>query len=409
MCKVRLSVLVLVLAFLPATASAGSEHVSYVAHALELIERHALASAAVDWPGHRAEVLARAAAAETSGDAYALIDEALGLLGDRHSFLRRPRAPSVGAVNGAAGGYAGARLDAGSLTVLAVYPHSPAAVAGLARGDRIERVDDEPVTAGNARALHAAASRVGTRLLVRSPGGATRSVTTSPREFSSGLPPAAYWAGERVAVLELPAHAGAGMVPGVGGYAALALEALAAHAGACGWVVDVRLNAGGNMWPMLAAAGPLLGEGELGAFVLKDGERWAWTYESGTVRADGVAMDVARGAPELAPLPPVAVLTSGLTASAGEALAVAFRGRPGARSFGEATAGVPTVNRAFPLPDGATLLLTVGRFADRTGRVYAEPLEPDEVLPVRWDAYGTPDDPLLQAASAWLLAQRNCN
>lgn len=405
---VRLLALVLALGLLPGIALSERESAGYVAHALELIERHALTSEAVDWSSHRARVLARAGEAVSSADAYALIDETLALLGDRHSHLRRPRAPGAGVASGLVGGYAGARPDAGSLTVLAVHPDSPAAAAGLRRGDRIVRVDGEPVTPGNARALHAAASRVGARLLVRSPDGATRTVTTSPRAFAGRLPPAAYRFGERVAVLELPAHSGDGLLPGVGGYAALAHEALAGHADACGWVVDLRLNTGGNMWPMLAAAAPLLGEGELGAFVLKGGERWLWTFAGGTLRADGVAMAAAPDAPALLPSPPVAVLTSGLTASAAEALAVAFRGRPGARSFGEATAGVPAVNRTFPLPDGATLFLTVGRFADRTGRVYEEPLPPDVELPVAWEAFGAPGDPLLVAASGWLLDQPGC-
>lgn len=405
---VRRLALVLALSLLPGIAVSEGEPAGYVAHALELIERHALTSEAVDWPSHRARVLARATRTESKDGVYGLIDETLSLLGDRHSRLQRPRVPNAGVASGVLGGYAGARLDAGSLTVLAVHPDSPAAAAGLVRGDRIVSVDGEPVTPGNARALHAAASRVGARLVVRSPDGATRYVTTSPRAFGGGLPPAAYRFGERVAVLELPAHAGDGMVPGVGGYAALAHEALAGHADACGWVVDLRLNTGGNMWPMLAAAAPLLGEGELGAFALKGGERWAWTYQGGTLRADGVAMAAAPDAPALLPSPPVAVLTSGLTASAGEALVVAFRGRPGARSFGEATAGVPTVNRTFPLPDGATLFLTVGRFADRAGRVYEDPLRPDVELAVAWEAFGAPGDPLLLAASGWLLDQPGC-
>src|SRR5688572_20479446 len=34
-----------------------------------------------------------------------------------------------------------------------------------------------------------------------------------------------------------------------------------------GWIVDVRQNTGGNMWPMLAGVGPVLGEGLAGYFV----------------------------------------------------------------------------------------------------------------------------------------------
>ncbi len=37
-------------------------------------------------------------------------------------------------------------------------------------------------------------------------------------------------------------------------------------AGTCAWIVDLRQNSGGNMWPMIAAVGPLLGGGIVGAF-----------------------------------------------------------------------------------------------------------------------------------------------
>src|SRR5262249_9604085 len=38
----------------------------------------------------------------------------------------------------------------------------------------------------------------------------------------------------------------------------------------CGWVVDLRGNTGGNMWPMLAGIGPVLGDGLAGTFVSTD-------------------------------------------------------------------------------------------------------------------------------------------
>lgn len=39
----------------------------------------------------------------------------------------------------------------------------------------------------------------------------------------------------------------------------------------CGWVVDLRSNGGGNMWPMLAGIGPVMGSGRLGSFRDPDG------------------------------------------------------------------------------------------------------------------------------------------
>lgn len=119
------------------------------------------------------------------------------------------------------------------------------------------------------------------------------------------------------------------------------------RAGACGWVVDLRANTGGHMWTPLASAGPILSDGEVGAFVEADGTRTPWTIESGTPRQ--YADRWGPGEPLAHPMPPVAVLTGPRTASAGEAVAIAFRGRPDTRTFGEPTFGVPTANALPPV------------------------------------------------------------
>jgi hypothetical protein len=36
----------------------------------------------------------------------------------------------------------------------------------------------------------------------------------------------------------------------------------------CGWIVDLRNNGGGNMYPMVAGVGPILGEGVAGYFLI---------------------------------------------------------------------------------------------------------------------------------------------
>jgi Peptidase family S41 len=71
----------------------------------------------------------------------------------------------------------------------------------------------------------------------------------------------------RIGALELPAIVGS--TEQVQGYAASAQHMIREldELGIDGWIVDLRRNTGGNMWPMLAGAGPILGEGELGAFV----------------------------------------------------------------------------------------------------------------------------------------------
>jgi len=165
------------------------------------------------------------------------------------------------------------------------------------------------------------------------------------------------------------------------------------------------------MWPMLAGVGPVLGDGEAGAFVRPGGQRTGWGYRE----ADGVAV-AAGGAvqarPEAPPYrlrtpgPAVAVLTGPQTASSGEFVLLAFRGRPATRSFGEPTAGVPTANQAKRLGDGAELNLTTALGADRTGRTYDQALPPDEAVATDWTRIESPgeDEPVLAAALAWLRA-----
>ena len=143
-----------------------------------------------------------------------------------------------------------------------------------------------------------------------------------------------------------------------------------------GWVVDLRGNGGGSMWPMLAVvAGLLGGDGVIGAFVDRGGKRQPWWLRGSRVGTGRRPQARSRGP---SPLPgPVAVLTDRGTASSGEAVAVAFRGLGGVRSYGAATYGFSTGNESFRLPDGARLLITGVRFADRTGYVYGGPLPPD--------------------------------
>jgi carboxyl-terminal processing protease len=175
----------------------------------------------------------------------------------------------------------------------------------------------------------------------------------------------------------------------------------------CGWILDLRQNGGGDLWPMLAGLGPLLGEGLAGAFVNPDGTQEFWYYEHGQVRQGDeliIQINAASVYTLKAPLPPVAVLTGQGTGSSGEALMVAFRGRPLARSFGRESMGLSTANEIYPLSDGARIYLTVSRFADRTGQTYGGIITPDEYIR---DEAAT-SDTVLEKASAWLLEQDRC-
>lgn len=166
-----------------------------------------------------------------------------------------------------------------------------------------------------------------------------------------------------------------------------------------GWIVDLRGNFGGDMLPMLLGTGPILGDGILGYTAYPDGQMHSWNYEKGRFYYDN-AEDATIKAKEYyqlkKPNPFVAVLTDTLTASSGEALTVAFKGRERTKSFGYKTYGVSTSNEKFVLSDGSNMLITVAVFADRNKKHYGHSVAPDKVV--------APEKALLEAI-AWLRAQ----
>lgn len=172
----------------------------------------------------------------------------------------------------------------------------------------------------------------------------------------------------------------------------------------CGWILDLRTNMGGNMWAMFASVGPLLEEGIIGTFVLPDGDSLEWTNLDGSVSMGDSTLVVVDTPYRLhRGKSPVAILVDTRTASSGEAVVVAFRGQGEVRSFGQPTAGVPSANRMFFLPDSSAIALATAWFADRSGRVYRDSIVPDSLI----DPVG-PGDPIEEAALAWLHSQSVC-
>lgn len=148
-----------------------------------------------------------------------------------------------------------------------------------------------------------------------------------------------------------------------------------------GWLVDLRGNTGGNMWPMLSGIGPILGEGIAGYFIDPDNIASAYSYQNGIASLDGNSISVVSNSYSLIkPNPKVAVLIDGLTASSGEAIAIAFIGRPNTRLFGvKSSCGLTTANQSFTLSNGGLLFLTVSVMADRNKNKFGGPIVPDEM------------------------------
>lgn len=145
-----------------------------------------------------------------------------------------------------------------------------------------------------------------------------------------------------------------------------------------GWIVDLRGNAGGNMWPMLAGLGPILGEGVAGYFITPDDNEFPWSYTNGaSISGQNPIVQLSNPYDLINPNPKVAVLIDNGVASSGEAIAVSFIGRSNTKSFGSATCGLSTGNSTFNLSNSSTLFLTTVYFADRDKNQFGGQLLPD--------------------------------
>jgi hypothetical protein len=348
-------VLVMCLVALPAlvtgqeSAALAPGSAAYLAEALGLMRAEYYRADEVDWPPLYAEAFRRAAGAEEPADTYAAIRWSLAQLS--HSFLQ---------LNDAALAREQARMERRGLT-------------------------PEPADAEPAGVTSPFASR-------REPGGVG---------ISSG--------GRLVGHLTVPAFGGGGERGQR--YASTLQDAIREldDAGACGWVVDLRGNGGGNMWPMMVGVGPVLGEGIVGSLEIAGASAGNWFYRDGVAGIDGqegfIGARLAGAAYALEDRPPVAVLIDGGTGSSGEAIAIAFKGRPDTRFFGEPSYGYSTATDGYRLSDGANLVIAVGVDVDRDGVAYPEDVLPDVTIAAPESA--TAPDGQRAAALEW-LATRTC-
>ncbi|GAB1446678.1 hypothetical protein MASR2M41_24750 [Flammeovirgaceae bacterium] len=153
------------------------------------------------------------------------------------------------------------------------------------------------------------------------------------------------------------------------------------EAGLKGWIVDLRGNTGGNMWPMLAGIGPVLGNGLAGYFIDSEDVKKAFGYKDGAATYDDAAV-VAVSFPYtlLSTGSKVAVLVDHATTNAAESVALAFNGKDNTRSFGPLTCGRAGGNQTFSMSDGSVLFLTVAFMADRAEVKQRGQLTPNELV-----------------------------
>lgn len=379
---------------------------AFVASVIDLVEARAWWSDRVDWETQRPFLLQQAASLPDLASTGPILQQLIGglrIAGDNHSSLASPdQIASFGQSTGFG-------LELAGEWVVGVYPDSPAARAGIRERDRIVAVDGKlpPNTYGADPALIWGPSV--TLTVAREGAGSELTVPLVASTYIGYRPPEAAINGP-LGYIALP---GFGIPERAKDYTSTANDQISIidRGGACGWIVDLRLDHGGSYSPMVSAVGPLLGDGTFVGWLTRDGTKSWVSYDDGVIRDNGyeVSTYLPTGRYQLAtPMPPVAVLLGPGTTSAGEVTALAFIGRADTRSFGTKTGGYTTANQGFRLFDGSQLTLAMAAMMDRSGQTYLTGIVPDEVVIGDWSTFGTENDPVIQAASEWLLAQDAC-
>ena len=165
-----------------------------------------------------------------------------------------------------------------------------------------------------------------------------------------------------------------------------------------GWVIDLRNNGGGNMWPMIAGLNALMEDGVVGYLVgTTNNKEQKWKTENGKINYSKEITDTYKVKKINNK---IAVLINSMTGSSGEMTAIAFIGLPNVKLFGQPSAGYTTTNSTFYLSDGTQLYLATNFVADRTHKTYPDKIIPDVIINTP-SSFG--NDETLESSKNWIL------
>ena len=139
-----------------------------------------------------------------------------------------------------------------------------------------------------------------------------------------------------------------------------------------GLIIDLRLHEGGSVYPLFSGLNQVYGAKTFGYNMGLDGT----VYKKWTVQDGSFGRNLIRNRCALMKGMKIVVLTSQITASAGEMMAVGLKGRPKTLFIGEPTAGFTTMTMAFKLGEH-TLSIAASIIADRNGVIYRDKVYPD--------------------------------
>jgi len=283
-------------------------------------------------------------------------------------------------------------VSGAGVVVERVLPGTPAAEAGVKRGDVIVELQGRPLAdagrAGVGLVMSASLAEESVELKVLRGGRETVVVALEPRYVAQAelqRTPAAELLEGGVGYLYVPSFTLAGT-----GTLAHGLLADLVERGASSFVLDLRGNRGGS----LAELGVLMGafvDGEWARAVARGRVAWTAAFERRPDGAAGTAVlravdgrvlrSTGVGRPALV-TGPLVVLVDEATSSAAEVAAAVLQATGRARVVGTRTSGNVEVVRSYLLPDRSQVLVAVANLELPDGRPLDLGIEPDAAAEV---------------------------
>lgn len=175
-----------------------------------------------------------------------------------------------------------------------------------------------------------------------------------------------------------------------------------------GFIIDLRLNGGGNLYPMLSGLSPLFGNCIVGYETDPFGQIIRkWEINEGNFIIGGYkTTDLPPADMSFLEKIPVAVITGPVTRSSGSLTAVAFKGRENTVFIGEPTAdGYTTSNGFFQFTPSLFLYFATTFVTDRNLNIYKSAVAPDIFIHAGDDFEDLSRDLKIRCATEWILSR----
>ena len=348
----------------------------------------------LDWNAVHAEYTLRIENGLSEADFYNSMQEMVTSLGDEHSVYFSPdEAAAADTEFAGAFDYAGIGVfsivapECECLSIILVFPDSPAEEAGLRAHDNILTVDGQPILdeKGTRRDLLRGPEGTSLTVGVRSPGQTPRQVEITRRHITASLPVPHQILitpqGKRTGYLLLPTF----NETDIDEHVQQALADLNASGTLDGVILDNRHNGGGSS-EVFSNILAYFTQGLVGYFIDRQGERPLTLTGKDLYGSQRI---------------PLVVLVGPDTASFGEIFSGILKDIGRAYVIGEQTMGNVEILYIYNLFDGSRALIAQATFRplnhpeqdwEQTG------ITPDLSIPVDWASVTLDSDPAVQAA-----------